>query len=280
MTRSVKLILTATGWLGAMAAGAVLAPAPALEAAEAAGGGIAGIAGIAGDYMEARTADVYTGPCFANSEMNLAGKQAVLAWRVSRGAWQGVPLDGLAVVAAVRAAATLGDPYGGPLDPRAVILVDERATAVQRDALVAFAHSMAGNLLSSVASVSSAPIDMGVGTLPAGGGAGGAAGAGSQRAATPAADHHHPGVGAAAASISGEAHLRAGDWIDLSTRALNPKDHLCGNEEIYYPPLTAESSQITAVPAVTVAYDFTGPGLGMTWSSPGKRSAFVGHFAY
>lgn len=280
MTRSVKLILTATGWLGALAAGAVLAPAPALEAAEAAGGGIAGIAGIAGDYMEARTADVYTGPCFANSEMNLAGKQAVLAWRVSRGAWQGVPLDGLAVVAAVRAAATLGDPYGGPLDPRAVILVDERATAVQRDALVAFAHSMAGNLLASVASVSSAPIEMGVGTLPAGGGAGGAGGAGSQRAATPAAEHHHPGVGAAAASISGEAHLRAGDWIDLSTRALNPKDHLCGNEEIYYPPLTAESSQITAVPAVTVAYDFTGPGLGMTWSSPGKRSAFVGHFAY
>jgi len=268
MTRRVKLILTATGWLGALAAGAVLAPAPALEAAEA-GGGVAGIAGIAGDYMEARTADVYTGPCFANSEMNLAGKQAVLAWRVSRGAWQGVPLDGLAVVAAVRAAATLGDPYGGPLDPRAVILVDERATAVQRDALVAFAHSMAGNLLSSVASVSSAPIDMGVGTLPAG-----------QRAATPAAEHHHPGVGTAAASISGEAHLRAGDWIDLSTRALNPKDHLCGNEEIYYPPLTAESSRITAVPAVTVAYDFTGPGLGMTWSSPGKRSAFVGHFAY
>jgi len=41
---------------------------------------------IVGDYLEARTADVYTGPCFANGEMSLDGEEAMMAWRVRRGA--------------------------------------------------------------------------------------------------------------------------------------------------------------------------------------------------
>src|SRR4029450_2724167 len=80
---------------------------------------------ISGDYLEARTSDVYTGPCFANSEVNLAGKEAVFAWSVRQGAWRGVPVEGLSVVAVVRAAATLGDPTVSPLPARAVLLVDE-----------------------------------------------------------------------------------------------------------------------------------------------------------
>lgn len=228
--------------------------------------------GISGDYLEARTADVYTGPCFANSEMDLAGKQAVVAWRVRQGAWQGVPLDGLAVVAAVRSAATLGDPFGGPLDASALLVVDRRATPVQRDALVAFARAMSGELLSRVVAVESAPIEMALG---------GQAERTDQAASLLAghAGHHRLAAGLAVAGVSGEAHLKAGDWVDLTTRGIGPKDHLCGNEELFYPPLTAGRSRVTAVPAVTVAYDFRGPGLGMVWSSPGRRSAFVGHFA-
>src|SRR5215510_8181614 len=102
---------------------------------------------ISGDYLEARTSDIYTGPCFANSEVNLAGKEAVVAWRVRQGAWHGVPVEGLSVVAVVRAAATLGEPTATPLLARAVLLVDERADAAQKDALVGFAHEMAGDLL-------------------------------------------------------------------------------------------------------------------------------------
>ena len=63
---------------------------------------------IYGDYIEARTADVYTGPCFANSEAGLIGNLAVFGWKVDKGSWQGVNLDGLSVVAAVRANNTLG----------------------------------------------------------------------------------------------------------------------------------------------------------------------------
>lgn len=205
------------------------------------------LAAISGDYLEARTSDVYTGPCFANGEVNLAGREAVVAWRVREGSWQGVAVDGLAVVAAVRAAATLGDPFADPYPARAVVVVDERATPAQRDALVGFAREMAGDLLANVVSVEAAPIEM---ALVDGGHA------------------HHAGGGSAA--------LKAGELIELRTRGLDHGDHLCGNEEVYYSPLTPVSG---AVPAVTLAHAFRGKGLGMTWSSPGKRSAFVATFS-
>jgi hypothetical protein len=210
--------------------------------------------GISGDYLEARTSDVYTGPCFANSEVNLAGQEAVFAWRVSQGAWKGVALDGLSVVAVVRAAATLGDPTRSPLPARAVVLVDERADAAQKQALVGLAHEMGGDLLSDVVTVESAPIEM---TIQA------------------AAADAHTGHGDHTADISGFASLKAGTEVELRTRALNHHDHLCGNEEVYYPPLTPTAG---AVPAVTLAHAFRGSELGKTWSSPGKRSAFVGRF--
>jgi Protein of unknown function (DUF1326) len=258
---------TALALLAALPATAAPAPAAALVTP-----------GISGDYLEARTADVYTGSCFANSEVDLAGKQAVVAWHVRRGAWQGVRLDGLAVVAAVRTATTLGDPFGGPLDAAALLVVDRRATPAQRDALVAFAHAMSGDLLSRVVGVESATIEMAL-DPPA---------KSPERADQPAAPggavaghgaHHHLAAGVAGEEVSGGARLKAGDWIDVATRGIGPQDHLCGNEEVYYPPLAAGRSQVAAVPAVTVAYDFRGPGLGMVWSSPGKRSAFVGHFS-
>jgi len=33
-------------------------------------------AGVSGNYIEARTADVFTGPCFANGEVEMNGKEA------------------------------------------------------------------------------------------------------------------------------------------------------------------------------------------------------------
>jgi hypothetical protein len=196
-------------------------------------------AAIAGDYLEARTSDVYTGPCFANSEVNLAGREAILAWRVAEGEWSGVDLAGLSVVAVVAAEATLGDPHGGALAPEALVLVDERADPAQRHALVDLARELGGELLAEVRAVRPAPIELEVGER------------------------------------SGYARLAAGDVASLATRGLDHSDHLCGNETVYYDPLTATAG---AVPAVTLEHRFTGEGLGKTWSSPDKRSAFVGTF--
>ena len=40
---------------------------------------------ITGDYLELRTCDIMVGECFANGQMNLQGKEAVLVWSVEQG---------------------------------------------------------------------------------------------------------------------------------------------------------------------------------------------------
>jgi|SRR5579862_607232 len=198
-------------------------------------------AAINGDYMEARSADVYTGPCFANSEVGLTGQEAILAWKVREGSWKGIDLSGLSVVAVVRANATLGDPYHTPYPARSVLILDSRANSQQRSALTAFAASMAGNLLDHVVRVESAPIQM---TLERG-------------------------------QLHGDAHMVAGHYAQIETRSLCQGDHLCGNESVYYPPLVALPH---SMPAFTLDSSFSGQGLGEVWRNVDKRSAFVGTF--
>jgi hypothetical protein len=205
-----------------------------------AGGAVA--SQIRGDYIETRSADVYTGACFANGEMNLVGNQALLAWQVKSGSWEGVDLTGLVVAGAVRANATLGDPYANPYPARSVVVVDERATPRQREALVAFARSMGGRLLENVVEVEAAPMAMSV-----------------ERTG----DHPVRGF------------FRAAGLAAIETRAINDKDHICGNEYTFYPPLTETEH---AMPAVALRDEYQGPGLGVSWSSREKRSAFVGGF--
>ena len=114
--------------------------------------------GIAGSYVETRSAEVFAGPCMANSEVNLVGDQAILAWYISQGSWQGVPLAGLGVAAAVKASGTIGAPDVDFYPAKAVLLVDERATPEQRAALESFARTKAGRLLEDVVAVRAAPI--------------------------------------------------------------------------------------------------------------------------
>ncbi len=211
------------------------------------------LATVRGDYVEARTSDVWTGPCFANGEVNLDGQEAILAWRVSEGTWDGVDLAGLSVAAVVIANATLGDPHAEPLPARSMLLIDETASESQRAALVSLAHHLGGELLNQVVSQRAVPIAFEV-------------------------------DGAAARLAVGEASLGS-EVARLETRPLGVHDTHCGNEFIYYPPLT---DTVEATPAATLVHTFHGDAvsgdgtagaLGKTWSSPDKRSAFVGRFA-
>jgi len=195
---------------------------------------------IRGDYIETRSADVYTGQCFANGEVNLVGNEAILAWHIQSGSWDGVPLDGLTVAAAVKAKATLGDPYANPYPAKSVLMVDDQASQPQQAALVAFARQMGGELLAHVAEVVPAPMELAV-----------------------SPEHH------------GVAVLRAGQLATIKTRSLNDTDHLCGNEVTFYPPLTQVAH---SMPAVALTDSYRGPGLGVDWESHGRRSAFVGAF--
>src|SRR4051794_17019386 len=118
----------------------------------------AGAAGIRGDYIEARTADVYTGPCFSNAEIFIYGNQGVMAWKVTEGSFRGVDLSGLSVAAAIQGTTTFSE--DDPAHARAVLIVDERADSTQRDALVAMARSLAGPRLDNVVAVKSARISL------------------------------------------------------------------------------------------------------------------------
>ena len=208
----------------------------------AAGVGVSAKAAIQGDYVEVRSADIYVGACYANSEVGLVGKEAMLAWKVTSGSWQGVDVSGLGVVAVVKANATLGDPYHSPLPARAVLILDERASAAQRGALTNFVQSMAGPLVANIVRVETAPIDLEV-----------------------SGDQH-----------DARAKVAAGSLAHIETRALCHGDHLCGNEFVYYPPLTEISH---AMPAFTIEEAFSGQGLDTVWRRADKRSAFVGTFA-
>jgi hypothetical protein len=207
---------------------------------------------ITGDYLETRSADVYTGQCFANAETGLAGDQAILAWHVTAGTWNGVKLDGLNVVAAVRANATLGDPYGNPYPAKTVLIVDDQASAAERQALISFARHMGGKLVENVVRVEVAPVDMRV----------------LHEASANTAHAGH-------AMASGRAVLRAGSFASVETRGLDEADHICGNEVTFYPPLTTTQH---AMPAVALTDKYVGPGLGVAWTLHDKRSAFVGSF--
>src|SRR2546427_393704 len=197
---------------------------------------------ISGDYLEVRSCDVYTGSCFANAEMNLAGKEGILVWSVREGCWKGTSLAGLSVIAVVRTDGTLGNLRYQPRTGKAVLIIDEKADTKQREALTDFAHSMAGKLLDQVVDVRTAPIGASVGTC----------------------------------AKAGCASVKAGNLVEVNTRCLGSHDHLCGNEETYYPPLTSVEH---AMPAFTERASFKGSGLNLTWEATGQRSAFLASFS-
>ena len=64
-----------------------------------------------GDYVEVRTASVFAGACHYNGEVVTTGRDALMAWNVSSGKWQGVDLAGVRVVAIVSAEANLGESH-------------------------------------------------------------------------------------------------------------------------------------------------------------------------
>lgn len=204
----------------------------------------AGAPAITGDYVEIRSCDVYTGPCFANGEMGLAGREAVLAWSVRNGSWNGAKLDGLSVLAVVKANGTLGDVRHDPRKGKAVLIVDQRADAKQREALVGLAKRLAGQLLDQVVRVEAAPVEIEV----------------------------HP----KSCPANGCSRVRAGHLVEIETRCLGGKDHVCGNEARFYPPLTEVRD---SRPAFTVVGQFRGPGLAVEFDDAGRRSAYLGTFS-
>jgi hypothetical protein len=208
-----------------------------------AGGAVfAQAAEISGEYLEARTCDVYTGPCFANGEIGIAGKEAVMAWKVDEGTWAGQDLAGLGVALIVKANDTLG--FGGSFTVKpdritAVIVVDDKASPEQAQALVRFVKENARHLTNDVVKVEKAPITL---------------------------TNNH---------LSGKGVFSAGRLAKIETRKMAKGDCVCSNEVVFYPPLTKVDN---AHPAYTLDMTFAGTGLNSTWTTINKRSAFLATF--
>jgi hypothetical protein len=110
---------------------------------------------IKGTYVEARTAEVFTGGCIMNAEAGTTGREALLAWKVDRGSFNGVALNGLAVVAAVAGDTNLGvrEIGGETATTRSAVFVDERATPAQRTALVSMARRLSNGIVDKVVEI-------------------------------------------------------------------------------------------------------------------------------
>jgi hypothetical protein len=197
---------------------------------------------ISGEYLESRTCDVWTGPCFGNAQMGLSGKEALLAWKVDEGTWNGVRLDGLGVALVVNAESTIGSDGVFPMQAgktKSVILVDQKADEKQHAALVDFVKVTAGNLTGTVAAVTTVPIEL-------------------------TNDH-----------LEGKGVFKAGDVAEIETRKLASNDCVCTNEIAFYQPLIEiENSS----PAYSKTNAFHGDGLNNKWTAKNQRSAYLGTF--
>jgi hypothetical protein len=195
---------------------------------------------VSGIYVEARTAEVFTGGCLMSSEAETTGRQAVLAWRVDRGSFNNaVSLDGLTIIAVVVGDKNLGIHELGGAKPvsRTALFVDDRASAAQRAALLGMAKKLSGDLMGTIVSVQSAPIHF--------------------------ADEGHE-IAVTAPKIA----LNVGKHAEHNAG--------CGAEQWFHPLASVTDPTI----GMTNENSFSGSELGSRWSDPDKVSAFFGKFVY
>ena len=200
-----------------------------------------GNAEVSGTYIEARTCQVYTGPCFANGEMGLTGKDAVLAWNIDQGTHQGVDLAGLNVVMLVKSEETLGHEGFATARPIATtMIVDSRANSEQCAVLVDFARNQSRTTNVEVARVDAASVRV---SLDIG-------------------------------ELSGR--IDAGDAVHLTTRKVREGDCICRNETAFYPPLAKVEN---FVPGVSIEGSIKARGLGTRWNTLGERNVYMATFS-
>ena len=189
---------------------------------------------LSGTYIEARTCQVYTGPCFANGETGLAGQEAVLAWNIESGHHQGVDLAGLNVVMVIKADRTIG--FRGLETAKSLgasVLLDERASPQQQKALAEFAREHVGLREEQLVRVASLPVEVKLDT----------------------------------AELNGS--VQAGKDVHLTTRKARKDDCICSNESAYYPPIVSLENFAAGV---TIDGSVRTRGLGSRWEVPGDRN--------
>ena len=203
----------------------------------------ASAAKISGEYLEARTCDVYTGPCFANAEMGLAGKQALMAWKIEKGGWNNVSLHGMNAALVVSAENTLGFDGVFPMKPgkvQSVILVDDKASPRAKRSPDRICQRFRQETHRECQTR-------------------------RKRFPCPLKNNH----------LDGRGVFSAGRLAKIETRGMKKSDCVCSNEVVYYQPLTKVKN---FHPAYLKTLSYHGEGLNNKWTTRHIRSAFLATF--
>lgn len=110
---------------------------------------------LRGDYVEVRTASVFAGACHYNGEVVTTGRDAMMAWNVTSGKWQGVDLTGVRVIAIVSADANLAEDNAAR---QSEIIIDSNTSRTQALAMLNALREKYAASLGKVVEVRSAPI--------------------------------------------------------------------------------------------------------------------------
>jgi len=111
---------------------------------------------VTGQYLEDRSSRVYGCPCEWSSEYASYGREAVLAWKIESGEYEGESLAGLRLAAVLAGEFTLSDSTS---PRRSTLFVDAYAPLAQRRAGVAWLRSQYDEILGHVLGVHEAPIE-------------------------------------------------------------------------------------------------------------------------
>ena len=200
----------------------------------------AGPTTLQGTYVEARTSEVFAGACIINGEAATTGREALLAWKVDSGQFNGVPLDGLAVVAAISGDANLS------------------------------VHEIGGD----VATTAHGPLRRCPGDRRPAQGArhnGEDARDSDRRRQSPKSRPRRLSSSPATTRFA----LRR-RRVRLAVRKEMSHDSSCGNKQWFEPLSTLHHAEM----GITVENAFSGTSLGTKWSDPNKRSGFFGTFSF
>jgi hypothetical protein len=173
------------------------------------------------------------------SEGEVAGREAMMAWRVRKGSFKGVSLEGLSVVAMVAGDVNLGTHELGGVAPtsiKSMIIVDRRATSAQQQALVEMARSLAPNLVRGIVRTSAMPITF-----------------------ETAGDDVRVAAGAAT--------------VDINTNVEHSPT--CASAQWFEPLAAVDDPKI----GLTRRFEWSGDGLGARWTLLDRKSSFVGSFS-
>jgi hypothetical protein len=110
---------------------------------------------LRGDYVEVRTASVFAGACHYNGEVTTTGRDAMMAWNVTSGSWQGVDLTGVRAMAIISSDTNLSDTNAAR---QAEIIIDKGASRSQSLAMLNALKEKYAASLGKIVSVRNAAI--------------------------------------------------------------------------------------------------------------------------